>query len=172
MPNTSRPPKWLVALGRDLGFGPADLTENRAGQLSLRQVRKVKQTIQLAWGLTIGAGVGGLALGLVAWAGTWLQAPWQWGAFGAAELLFLGLLISSFLGVRERAADLAGGRVALLDARLKARKQLGGFYFVALGALEFPISRETYQQLPTTETWCRVYFTPRSKMLMAMELSP
>lgn len=149
-------------------FSAYDLKMNHAGHISIPQQKDLKQKILM---LRLSAGIWGISL---------VTAIVLCIALGS-QMLLLTMLVSvfcagiggfEFLKSRRIAADLAEGKISALTKPImlyvRFPKGAGREYRLIIGPEMLVIQRELFEMLKDGEFYT-VYFTPRSKILLAIE---
>ncbi len=165
----------LQSLDSALDFNAADLDANRAGQLSPRQIERLRKTRRR--NLSIGAA---LVLALIVVSSGFLY-------FGAAQkslilsLVGIGVTLcnAALLGVSVRAAlrlssDIDKRAVQTLAGPIKHTIRVTGrvaTYIIHSSGQEIVVSKPTFFALKENAAY-RLYRTPEASVLLSAELAP
>jgi hypothetical protein len=160
----------VQVLGQVLGFGPADLEANRAGQLGAGQRARLLLIALLSTLLAVPLlGVVGL-IGWLIFSGGGVEST-----FGLALIVLIGLFGPGLLGWRavNLARDALGGRVETVTGEGQQSMRRAGrsttFYY-HVGEQRFTVSSSAFRALMAGRRY-RGYYTPHSRRLVGLELA-
>jgi hypothetical protein len=163
------------ALGMTVGFSTEDLELNRQGRMSRRQRKMARRNMRSQlYGAVVG---GGFAGGLIVY-GPILHPEKKMLPFFVGAGFGVLALVMSLKGIISDIADTFSGAVLSAEGKVARYTRSGSsgrssqtYYYYGLGDMNFSVSSAAYEALIEGLTY-RVYYLPRSKMLLALEPLP
>jgi hypothetical protein len=166
--------KYEDHLMQAIGFDEADLEANRAGQLTYRQLNRLKSASVLAtlgWGISaLVAAVGLMILLLMTQSIEKFPADVTFLLVASGGGVIGGLILYFGLKAKRLSTDLREKRLTAVEGRIDLSLTGGQYtsYTIRVADLHFPAKKEAFLAFKNGDPY-RIYYAPHTKRILSVE---